>query len=117
MPIFEYECPNCGVFDVLQLPGEKALKLCPTCQKKKKKVPVKKVVSSPSFHLKGSGWYKTDYASPAKEKSSKSKGEASDTGSDKTSDSASDKVAPETKKTEKSESKSKSEKKSADTSA
>jgi predicted nucleic acid-binding Zn ribbon protein len=34
------------------------LEVCPTCGKG----PVQKLVSSPAFHLKGSGWYATDYA-------------------------------------------------------
>lgn len=65
MPIFEYECEKCGVFDVLQKTGEKPLKFCPSCAEKKKKSKVVKKVSSPAFHLKGTGWYKTDYATPA----------------------------------------------------
>jgi len=64
MPIFEYECKKCGIFDVLQLSGEKSLSFCPTCAKNKKKTKVIKVVSASSFHLKGTGWYKTDYAAP-----------------------------------------------------
>ena len=65
MPIFEYECEKCGVFDVLQKGGEKPLKFCPNCAEKKKKSKVVKKVSSPAFHLKGTGWYKTDYANPS----------------------------------------------------
>jgi len=61
MPIFEYECPKCGIFDVFHMPSERALSFCPTCAKKKRKTKVTKLVSASSFHLKGTGWYKTDY--------------------------------------------------------
>jgi putative FmdB family regulatory protein len=57
MPIYEYACPKCGVFDVMQKISEKPLRSCPTCKAK-----VTKQMSNPAFHLKGSGWYITDYA-------------------------------------------------------
>ena len=57
MPIYEYECPKCGEFEVTQRITEDPLKRCPTCRHK-----VKKLISRSSFHLKGSGWYLTDYA-------------------------------------------------------
>lgn len=58
MPIFDYACQACGHhFDVLQKAGEGVLRKCPACGKLK----LKKQLSAPSFHLKGSGWYKTDF--------------------------------------------------------
>jgi len=57
MPIYEYECPKCGEFEVTQRITEDSLKRCPSCRRK-----VKKLISQSSFHLKGSGWYLTDYA-------------------------------------------------------
>lgn len=57
MPIYEYCCPKCGEFEVTQRITEDPLKRCPTCRGK-----VKKLISNSSFHLKGSGWYITDYA-------------------------------------------------------
>lgn len=63
MPIFEYQCQACGHgFDVLQKVGEGPLRKCPECGKLK----LKKLLSAPSFHLKGSGWYKTDFRDKAK---------------------------------------------------
>ena len=56
MPIYEYECSKCGVFEVTQRITEKALGKCPTCRSK-----VRKLISNTSFQLKGSGWYITDY--------------------------------------------------------
>ena len=56
MPIYEYKCPECGVFEVTQRITEDALEDCPTCQGK-----VQKLISNTSFQLKGTGWYVTDY--------------------------------------------------------
>jgi putative FmdB family regulatory protein len=57
MPIYEYRCPKCGDFDHMQKITDKPLKRCPTCNGK-----VSKLISNPAFHLKGGGWYITDYA-------------------------------------------------------
>jgi putative FmdB family regulatory protein len=58
MPIFDYQCAACGhTFDVLQKAGEGVLRKCPECGKLK----LKKLLAAPNFHLKGSGWYKTDF--------------------------------------------------------
>ena len=57
MPIYEYRCDNCGVFEVTQRITENALKKCPACKGK-----VERIISNTSFVLKGSGWYVTDYA-------------------------------------------------------
>jgi putative FmdB family regulatory protein len=63
MPIFEYQCQACGhQFDALQKVGEGALRKCPACGKLK----LQKLVSAPNFHLKGSGWYKTDFRDKSK---------------------------------------------------
>ena len=57
MPIYEYKCDKCGIFEVTQRITENALKKCPTCKGK-----VERIISATSFVLKGSGWYVTDYA-------------------------------------------------------
>jgi putative FmdB family regulatory protein len=56
MPIYEYTCKKCGDFEVTQRITEDPLKKCPTCGAK-----VSKLISRAAFHLKGSGWYMTDY--------------------------------------------------------
>jgi putative FmdB family regulatory protein len=56
MPIYEYECPKCGRFDVLQKMSAPALKTHDACGSK-----VKKVMSASAFALKGSGFYINDY--------------------------------------------------------
>jgi len=71
MPIYEYQCSKCGVFEVTQRITENPLKKCPTCKGK-----VERIISATSFVLKGSGWYATDYA---KSKSSTKTESSSDT--------------------------------------
>lgn len=56
MPLYEYTCKRCGNFEVMQRISEDPLKKCPTCGSK-----VSKLISRSAFHLKGSGWYVTDY--------------------------------------------------------
>jgi len=75
MPIYEYSCPICGTIEVVQKASEKALATCPECSEKGKKSKVQRMISASSFHLKGSGWYKTDYSgkSPASSGPVKSK--------------------------------------------
>jgi putative FmdB family regulatory protein len=71
MPIYEYTCKQCGNFEIIQRITEAPLKKCPTCGSR-----VAKLISRSAFHLKGSGWYATDYskngASPSKTDDSKS---------------------------------------------
>jgi putative FmdB family regulatory protein len=57
MPIYEYHCGKCGDFEIMQKISDEPLTTCPTCRRK-----VTKLISSTTFHLKGSGWYITDYA-------------------------------------------------------
>ena len=58
MPLYEYLCEACGRrTEVLQSFGDPPLAACPHCGGA-----VKKQFSAPAFHLKGSGWYATDYA-------------------------------------------------------
>ena len=59
MPIREYKCKDCGNYiEVIQGMNEKPLEKCEKCGGK-----LEKLISNSSFVLKGSGWYKTDYAS------------------------------------------------------
>jgi putative FmdB family regulatory protein len=74
MPIYEYECTKCGkLTEAWQKISDPPLTECGLCMGR-----MKKVMSQNSFHLKGSGWYVTDYASghsgsaPSKEASNES---------------------------------------------
>ncbi len=58
MPIYEYECSECGrVHEIMQKMSDPPLTKCPYCSGK-----LQKLISQSTFHLKGSGWYATDYA-------------------------------------------------------
>lgn len=78
MPIYEYQCPKCGIFETTQRITDAPLKKCPTCKSK-----VDRIISHTSFVLKGSGWYATDYGRSGKTKSD----------SDSTANGASDSTA------------------------
>jgi putative FmdB family regulatory protein len=57
MPIYEYECESCGeVIENWQKFSDTPLTTCKCCGGK-----LHKLISHSSFHLKGSGWYVTDY--------------------------------------------------------
>lgn len=58
MPIYEYECTACHhTFETMQKMSDAPLEECPTCHQNT----LKKLMSAPAFHLKGSGWYATDF--------------------------------------------------------
>ena len=57
MPVYEYQCTKCGqIEEALQKISESPLETCSHC-----KGHLKKLISQSTFHLKGSGWYVTDY--------------------------------------------------------
>lgn len=58
MPIYEYQCAACGrIVEKWQNLSEAPLTICPQCGGG-----LNKLISACAFHLKGSGWYVTDYA-------------------------------------------------------
>ena len=80
MPIYEYECMDCGEhFEIIQKFNDRPITSCPSCSGK-----IRKLVSNCSFQLKGSGWYVTDYAKKSENKSDKKKNKPA--GKDKKSD-------------------------------
>lgn len=86
MPLYEYECPSCGTFEVIQKFSDAALTQCPTCQSA-----VEKLISASAFHLKGAGWYITDYARKGKTGGeSKTKSETTDSKPETRAESKSD---------------------------
>jgi putative FmdB family regulatory protein len=63
MPIYEYLCAQCGVFDKLQKISEPVLTRCPVCN-----APVRRLISSEvGIQFKGGGFYTTDAAAKKKE--------------------------------------------------
>jgi putative FmdB family regulatory protein len=58
MPLYEYQCAQCGqIEEVIQKFSDAPLTTCRHCSGK-----LNKLISQSSFHLKGTGWYVTDYS-------------------------------------------------------
>ncbi|MGQ9499415.1 MAG: FmdB family zinc ribbon protein [Dissulfurimicrobium sp.] len=56
MPVYEYECESCGkIVEQMQKISDPNPERC-ECGGK-----LHKLISNSSFHLKGTGWYVTDY--------------------------------------------------------
>jgi len=69
MPIYEYKCTKCNKqFELNRKITDPLLTECKVCGGK-----LKKLISSTSFILKGSGWYVTDYPLSDRKKEMKSK--------------------------------------------
>jgi putative FmdB family regulatory protein len=117
MPIYEYQCNDCKTrSESIQSFSDAPLTVCSKCGGS-----LRKLISSPAVHFKGSGFYKTDYPSPGSrsdksETKSSSSGEPkgdskseskSDSSGESKSDTKSDSKS-ETKSETKSESKSES---------
>ncbi|MDP1931207.1 MAG: zinc ribbon domain-containing protein [Gammaproteobacteria bacterium] len=63
MPIYEYQCGDCGHrMEALQKISDAPLLDCPACHASG----LVKLVSASSFRLKGGGWYETDFKTGAK---------------------------------------------------
>jgi putative FmdB family regulatory protein len=62
MPVYAYQCENCGVeFEKQQSFSDEPLVRCPECGKKT----LKKVYQPVGIVFKGSGFYATDHHSPS----------------------------------------------------
>lgn len=73
MPIYEYECLKCGkTTEAMQKFSDAPLTACSQCSGE-----LRKLISMSTFHLKGSGWYTTDYAGKNQSTSGSKGGEAS----------------------------------------
>ncbi|MFT4767124.1 MAG: putative FmdB family regulatory protein [Glaciecola sp.] len=58
MPIYEYQCTECGeLHEALRKISDPPLTDCPACGKSA----LRKKVSAAAFRLAGSGWYETDF--------------------------------------------------------
>lgn len=89
MPIYEYQCQSCGArLEVLRKLSDAPLLDCPKCSEPA----LKKMVSAPTFRLKGSGWYETDFKTGSKKNLAG--------GADAASSPASDNKSGESKSTE-----------------
>jgi putative FmdB family regulatory protein len=115
MPIYEYQCTKCNDrTEVIQKFTDPPYAACPKCGGE-----VRKLMSAPAIQFKGSGFYKTDYASAASKADAKSEGKSESSGESKPSESKAE-TKTETKTESKSETKteakspSKAESKSSD---
>ena len=78
MPLYEYKCTKCGErVEIIQRVSDPPYSHCPKCGGD-----MKKQFSSPAIQFKGSGFYKTDYASKQDSGGSKSSESKSETKSD-----------------------------------
>jgi len=90
MPIYEYECTQCGkLIEVIQKLNARAPGRCENCSGK-----LKKKISRASFQLKGGGWYSDGYStdsggSPESKSSSKPEKKKKDDKSSKSKKAAS----------------------------
>jgi putative FmdB family regulatory protein len=65
MPLYEYQCQACGErHEVIQKLNDPPYEHCPKCGGD-----MKKLLSAPAIQFKGSGFYKTDYASKSSSES------------------------------------------------
>ena len=94
MPIYEYHCNRCGEGgEFLEKRDAPAVRKCPNCGRRT----FKRQVSAAAFHLKGTGWYATDFrnkskppASPSDDGKPDSKPDSAKTDSESISKGASD---------------------------
>jgi len=100
MPIYEYECNGCGSkHEFIQKFSESPKRKCPSCGKSR----LRKMVSAAAFHLKGNGWYVTDFRDKDKSKDSdKSKSDGKDSTNSESKDTKKSEASSETKATSKS---------------
>src|SRR4051812_29032671 len=86
MPLYEYECENCGdLFEVIQKFSDEPLTQHEKCGGK-----VHRLLSAPALQFKGSGWYVNDYAKGGNSsKESSKKGDSAPASSSSSSDSSS----------------------------
>lgn len=63
MPIYEYQCDSCNhKLEIIQKISDEPLRFCPECGE----ASLRKLISSVSFRLKGTGWYETDFKTKPK---------------------------------------------------
>lgn len=75
MPIYEYRCTACShELETIRKFSDAPLLTCPHCGRDA----LAKKVSAAGFHLKGSGWYQTDFRSNGSQPAAKADAAAND---------------------------------------
>jgi putative FmdB family regulatory protein len=74
VPIYEYQCDACGHnLEILQKISDDLLTVCPECNEER----LRKLVTAAAFHLKGTGWYVTDFKDKKTQKGTDKTGDKS----------------------------------------
>ena len=82
MPLYEYECTECGQrTELIQRYGDPPLEKCPDCGSN-----VRKLFSAPAVQFKGTGWYVTDYSDKGKKAGAAKNADSGDKEPKKSSD-------------------------------
>ena len=94
MPLYEYQCDDCGKrFERIRKFSDPPLdEPCPKCGG-----PIQKLLSSPAIQFKGKGWYVTDYAKSGSSEPSKSDSSSESSSKDKPATASSSETKAETK--------------------
>jgi putative FmdB family regulatory protein len=112
VPIYEYQCQACQErLETIQSLSAPPLTTCPECGGE-----LRKLLSAPAFHLKGSGWYVTDYARQGNGKK-RGEGESGDSGKSESKGDSQSESKPDSKTGSAQESKPSSEGKAAKSAA
>jgi putative FmdB family regulatory protein len=71
MPIYEFRCDRCeSRFEEILSIHARGARPCPACGRR-----ARRVMSRSSFQLRGTGWYATDYKTPAAPRAGDGSGE------------------------------------------
>ena len=85
MPIYDYLCSNCRhLTEVIHGINDAGPRFCPSCGKEGT---MKKMLSTPTVHFKGSGWAKKDRSSTSANRTKASAASSTEGGSGDTSSS------------------------------
>jgi putative FmdB family regulatory protein len=77
MPLYDYDCANCGRrFEAIHGVHAEGPTACPLCGGG----PVRKAITAPAVHFKGSGWAKKERGAAARAGSAKTAKDAGDGG-------------------------------------
>ncbi len=83
MPLYEYQCQECGEkTEVVQRFDAALLTICSSCGGV-----LRKLISAPAIQFKGSGFYLTDYGRAGSSAAAKNSGSDGSSGSDKSASS------------------------------
>ncbi|MCY4220534.1 MAG: zinc ribbon domain-containing protein [Thiotrichales bacterium] len=94
MPIYEYECRGCGArHEFIQKFSDRPKRKCPACGKLR----LRKLISAAAFHLKGDGWYVTDFRDKGKGKAKEKTDSTESSGDSKPGPNSSDSKSTDSK--------------------